>query len=241
MLGVALVGYGKMGRQVEAKIKETKDIECVAIVSPSRTKTLDEVRAEIDVIIDFSHPDNLVMIGEYAKKHNIPIVIATTGYEQAQIDYINELAGSVPVVYAANFSLGVTVMTRVVSQLAELLASDFDIEIIETHHNQKLDAPSGTAKMLLEAVDPAEEYSRVYGRKGDCKRKKEIGIHAIRAGNIAGKHTVLFAGEDETLEITHTATSKQIFANGAIKAARYAVTRPPGLYNMNHVLFKGEE
>jgi 4-hydroxy-tetrahydrodipicolinate reductase len=181
------------------------------------------------------------MIGEYAKAKDLPVVIATTGYDETQIGYINDLSKSVPVVYAANFSLGVTVMTKIASQLGELLSGDFDIEIIETHHNQKLDAPSGTAKMLLEAVDPNEEYSRVYGREGDSKRKREIGIHAIRGGNIAGKHTVLFAGEDETLEITHTATSKQIFANGAIKAAIFAIGKPPGLYNMNHVLFKGEE
>lgn len=240
MIKVALVGYGKMGRQVEMKIKESENVSCVGIVDPTASdmaKTLDELKNDFNVIIDFSHPDNLEMIGGFAKSNNVAVVIATTGYEEAQIKYIKELSEFIPVVYTANFSLGITVMTKLVTQMSEALSDAFDIEIIEMHHNQKIDAPSGTAKMLMKAVDPDDEYIKVFGRQGYSKRKKEIGVHAIRGGNISGTHTVLFAGEDETLEITHKANSKQIFANGAIKAAMFASENSPGLYDMNDVLF----
>ena len=240
MLRVALVGYGKMGRQVEQKIRETPGIELVGIVdpkAPEQANTLNELEGSFDVIIDFSHPDNLDMIGHYAEDHPAALVVATTGYSESQIDFIKRLAGKVPIVFTANFSLGITVMARVLEQMGSALSDSFDIELIEKHHNQKLDSPSGTAKMLVNAVDPGKTFFRTFGREGNGKRQKEIGIHAIRGGNIVGEHTVLFAGEDEILEITHKATSKQVFANGAVRAAQFVAGQTPGLYDMNDVLF----
>lgn len=246
MLKIALIGSGKMGRQVLQKIREAEDLECVGVVTarapdlpgqPLIASSLEEIPGKFDVIIDFSYPERLEMISEYVRHNPVALILATTGYKEPQIHLVRRLAERVPVVYTANFSMGIAVMARVLSQIKETLPQDFDIEIIEKHHNQKLDAPSGTAKMLVRAMDPSKEYKRMYGRRGDARRGKEIGIHAIRGGTMAGEHTVIFAGEDETLEITHTASSKQIFANGALQAARFVVEQPPGLYDMNHVLF----
>lgn len=142
-----------------------------------------------------------------------------------------------PVVYTSNFSLGITIFQQILKQITPVLRDAFDIEMIEKHHNRKLDAPSGTAKMLLAAIEEGKEYKKVYGREGFGKRGEEIGIHSIRAGSIAGEHTVLFAGEDEILEITHRAGSNRIFANGAVLAALFAAGQKPGLYNMSDVLF----
>ena len=142
-----------------------------------------------------------------------------------------------PVVFSANYSLGINVMKRVVAEITPILEDAFDIEIIEKHHNKKLDAPSGTAKMLLAAADGENKYEHVFGREGNRKRGKEIGVHALRCGTIAGEHTVIYAGNDEILEIKHTALSKKIFASGAIKAAAFAAGAKPGFYTMEDVLF----
>lgn len=246
MLRIVLIGSGKMGRQVLQKIREAGEIECVGVVSartpdlpgqPAIYQRLADVPGQFDVIIDFSYPERLEMIADYVKQHPVALVLATTGYKEAQIRIVRELADRVPVVYTANFSMGIAIMARVLAQIKETLPEGFDIEVIEKHHNQKVDSPSGTAKMLVKAMDPGKEYKRIYGRKGDGRRGREIGIHAVRGGTIAGEHTVIFAGEDETLEITHSASSKQIFANGALQAARFVAEQSPGLYDMNHVLF----
>lgn len=240
MIKVALVGYGKMGKLVEQKINNTNGMECVGVLDPKIPELQGSLSdmGPIDAIIDFSHPDNLKVVGTYAENHPVALVFATTGYSEEQIDYIKKLSTKNPVVYTANCSLGVTVLAKVLGEIGKVLSDTFDIEIIEKHHNQKLDSPSGTAKMLVDAVDPEKEFTRVYGREGNGKREKEIGIHAIRGGNIVGEHTVIFAGEDEILEFSHIANSKQIFANGAVRAAKYAVSQSPGLYNMNNVLFE---
>ncbi|MDD4584025.1 MAG: 4-hydroxy-tetrahydrodipicolinate reductase [Eubacteriales bacterium] len=239
MIKVALVGTGKMGELIRQKIEDTDGIYFVGAMDPMNPEADHSLTqlGSFDVIIDFSHPDNLKSIGAYAEKHRVPLVIATTGFSNDQILYIKKLAENMPVVYTANCSLGITVLTKVLEEIGQVLSQDFDIEIIEKHHNKKLDAPSGTAKMLAAAVDPHKEYAQNFGRSGNGKREKEIGIHAVRGGNIVGEHTVIFAGEDEILELTHKAGSKQIFANGALKAARFAVNQPPGLYDMNDVLF----
>lgn len=240
-LNIGLVGYGRMGRLVEETIVKTHGVQCVGIVSPEHNSDLNQISEKLDVIIDFSHPSNLAMIASYAEKNATPVVFATTGYAAEQVDEIEHLAEKVPVIYTANFSLGITVFQQVLRQITPVLRDAFDIEIIEKHHKMKLDSPSGTAKMLLQAVEEGREYKKIYGREGFGKRGDEIGIHSVRGGTIAGEHTVLFAGEDEILEITHQAHSRQIFATGAVLAAKFAAERKfPGLYDMNDVLFKKE-
>ncbi|MBR0598942.1 4-hydroxy-tetrahydrodipicolinate reductase [Sinanaerobacter chloroacetimidivorans] len=234
---IAIVGYGKMGKLIKKTIEESKDMECVGVASPEESKDLTDLPSDFDAIIDFSHPDNLSGILSYVEKNPKAVVIATTGFTEEQIRSIEALSQKVPVVYTANFSLGVTVFQQVLKQITPILRDTFDIEIIEKHHRLKLDAPSGTAKMLLSAIDENNEREKVYGREGNSKRKEEIGIHSIRGGTIVGEHTVLFTGDDEVFEITHQAHSKQIFANGAVVAAKFAVKQEPGLYDMNDVLF----
>jgi len=234
---IAIVGYGKMGQLLKKTIDEAQDLECVGIISSKHRKDLCEIEEDIDVIIDFSNPANLNKIGSYVENNPVALVLATTGYSENQTKYVEKLATKVPVVFTANFSLGITILQQVVKQTAPILKDSFDIEIIEKHHNLKLDAPSGTAKLLLKALDEDQNFERVYGREGNKKRSKEIGIHTIRGGTIVGEHTVIFAGQDEILEFTHQAHSKQIFVNGAIKAARFGVEQQPGLYDMTNVLF----
>lgn len=234
---IAVVGYGMMGQLIKAKIDSESDMECMCIINSENTKNLFDNKLDLDVIVDFSHPDNLKMIGSYVEHNPTSLVIATTGYSEEQIMYIKELSMKVPIVYTSNFSLGITVVQQILKQITPILQDTFNIELIEKHHNQKLDAPSGTAKMLLNAIDEQMVYERVHGRMGNQKRSKEIGIHAIRGGTIVGEHTVMFAGQDEIIEITHKAHSKQIFVNGALRAARFVVEQQPGLYDMNNVLF----
>lgn len=233
---VALVGYGVMGQVVEKKLLE-KGHEIVGIISLGMKENLTEISEKIDVIIDFSHPNNLNMILEYVKKTNTPLVVATTGYSDVQIARIKETSKAHPIVYTANFSLGITVFEEVLRQISPILEDNFDIEVIEKHHNKKIDAPSGTAKMLVDAIDPDHQYERVYGRVNESKRNKEIGVHAIRGGSIVGEHSVIFAGEDEVFEIKHEAHSKFIFASGAVRAAEFIKDKPSGIYNMHDVLF----
>lgn len=233
---VALVGYGAMGQLVEKKLVAGGH-SVVGIVSLGMLDDLAQIQEAFDVIIDFSHPSYLEMILDYVKKNNTPLVVATTGYTQAQIDAILACAKEHPVVYTANFSLGITVFEEVLKQITPILEDSFDIEVIEKHHNKKVDAPSGTAKMLVQAMNEDKRYAEVNGRVGMSKRGKEIGIHAIRGGTIVGEHSVIFAGEDEVFEIKHEAHSKNIFVNGAIKAALFIVGKDAGLYNMNDVLF----
>lgn len=232
---VAIMGKGAMGK-VLADLAIEKGHELAGIVEPMDDETLEDVGG-CDVVIDFSHPANLDMVTEYCRAHQVPAVIATTGFDPDQEEQIRSLAMEVPVVFSANFSLGINIMKRVIAEITPILEDNFDIEIIEKHHNKKLDSPSGTAKMLLSAADPAGKYDHVYGREGNRKRAHEIGIHAIRGGTIAGEHEVIYAGTDEIIEIKHTALSKKIFAAGAIKAAEYTQTRGAGFHTMEDVLF----
>jgi len=236
-MNVAVVGYGTMGKVLEGVLEEQVGITCVGAVEPQRGETLSDLRDKIDVIIDFSNPINLKMIEEFVALKPCAVVIATTGYTSEQTARVTAMAQKIPVVFAANFSLGVTVMKRVLAEITPILEGNFDMEMVEKHHNKKLDAPSGTAKMLVNAMNPAGAYELVYGREGNGKRGKEIGIHALRGGTIAGEHTAIYAGEDEILEIKHTALSKKIFAVGAVKAAIYACGKKAGLYDMENVLF----
>jgi 4-hydroxy-tetrahydrodipicolinate reductase len=202
--------------------------------------TYDQCQEDADVIIDFSHFSAFDGIFGFAKKRKIPIVIATTSLTEENQKTIEAGAKDFPVFKTANMSLGINVIAQALRQIAGTLEEGFDIEIIEKHHNKKVDAPSGTAILLADAVNDGLNAKKryTYGRHGrDCKRTEdELGIHAIRGGTIAGEHTVLFAGNDELIEIKHTALSKKVFANGAVTAARFLVAQKPGLYSMDDVI-----
>lgn len=240
-MNIALVGYGKMGREIEALIEQQPDLALCGVVDPDRYPTPRSVPGPVDVMMDFSYPGNLPGLLACARENHTPLVIGTTGYTPEQVSLIEQAAMSAPIVFSANYSMGVCVMRWVLSQLSHLVMDKFDVEIVETHHNQKADAPSGTAKMLLAALDPTGSYTPVYGRSGLSKRgEREIGVHAIRGGTVAGEHQVLFLGEDEVLEIRHSAASRRIFARGALYAARFAARQKPGLYTMEDVLWEEE-
>lgn len=237
---VGILGGGAMG-QVLARMTEEKDgFRLAGVVEPLSGGRPEDLEAP-DLLIDFSNPANLEMLADFCRDRACPAVIATTGYGPEQIEKIESLSGEVPVVFSANYSLGVNVMKRVLMEITPILKDAFDMEIVEAHHNKKLDAPSGTAKMLLEAMDGDGRYEHVFGRCGNRRRGREIGVHALRGGTVAGTHTVLFAGEDEILELTHKAGSRKIFGAGALKAAAFAAARAAegrtGLYTMEQVLF----
>ncbi len=201
--------------------------------------SLNDVKEKVDVIIDFSAPASLPAILEYAVKNNVPAILCATGYTAEDEKTVLEASKSVPLFRSANMSLGVNVLIDLVKKASAVLGDKFDIEIIEKHHNQKVDAPSGTALMLANAVkEVLPEKFYVNGREGlvGKRTKDEIGIHAIRGGNIVGEHDVIFAGENETITLTHHAQDRGVFANGAIKAGEFIIGKKPRLYNMTDVI-----
>ena len=237
---IAVIGNGRMGRMIDAVCAQDDAIEVAGFVGPGACAGLEEI-AEIDAAVDFSYPGNLQGLLDNAVSRRLPLVIGTTGLSSEQGDAIRAAASVIPIVWANNFSTGVTVLTRLARMAAEALSGEFDIEITETHHGKKEDAPSGTAKMLLSAVDPQGEYAVVNGREGrPGKRGHEIGMHALRGGTVAGEHSVHFFGQMEEIELRHRADSREIFARGALRAARFAVQAKPGLYDMEDVLFGGK-
>ena len=250
MINVIIHGCnGRMGQAVAAAAAADPTIQVAAGVDKFPDKennpfpaygSLEECSEDADVIIDFSIPAALPNLLDYAVNRNIPVVIATTGFSNDDFGLIGKASQSIPVFQSANMSLGVNVMLELAKNDALAIGSLFDIEIIEQHHNQKLDSPSGTAYALADAINETLLNSKnyVYGRfsKHDKRSKSEIGIHAVRGGTIPGEHTVLFAGNDEVLKITHTAFSRRIFALGALNACKYVVTKQPGLYNMKDML-----
>ena len=203
-------------------------------------KSAEEIRETADVIIDFSHPSALDGILKLAKAKNIPVVLATTGYTENEIKKIKEAAKEIPVFFTFNFSLGVNLLVALSKKAAAVLGNDFDIEIVEKHHNQKLDAPSGTAIMLANALNSVFDDKMMYEYDRHSKRakraKNEIGIHSVRGGTIVGEHDVNFEGRDEVIPLSHSAGSKQVFAAGSVKAAKFIVGKEPGMYDMNDVI-----
>ena len=193
-----------------------------------------------DVIIDFSHPSALDMLLEYCLSTGTPVVIATTGFSDEQIAKIKAAAEQIPVFFSFNMSLGINLLASLAKTAAKLLGGQFDIEIVEKHHNQKIDAPSGTAIMLGNAVNSAldEKYHFEYDRHSKrMKRDKyEIGMHAIRGGTIVGEHDVIFVGRDEVITLSHSAASKEVFAVGAVNAAVFLAKQSAGLYDMSDVI-----
>jgi 4-hydroxy-tetrahydrodipicolinate reductase len=233
-----VVGYGAMGKVISTMLGDelafNVAVEC-------ETKTLNDAKIDFDCIIDFSNPANLEMIIDYVSKTKKPVVFATTGYTEEQIKKIEELSKIAPVLRSANISLGVILLNRLVKEVTPILKDSFDIEVVEAHHNKKVDSPSGTAKMLLKSITDETGYKVVAGRDGYSPRSKiEVGIHSLRGGTIVGEHEVLFCGEDEILSLKHSAHSKKIFAVGAIKAAKWLTSQAPGYYDMEDVLFGGK-
>ena len=233
---VALVGYGAMNKLVEEELI-SKGHSISGIVALDKLSDIKEIDKPFDIVIDFSSPSLLDMNLDYCIKNKKALVIATTGYTEEQRKKIFDASKLIPICYTANFSLGVTVLKRVVAEMSEILKNDFDIEIVEKHHNKKVDAPSGTALALLEAIDPNNEFKHVFGRNGYSKREHEIGINAVRGGTIVGEHSIIFAGTDEVLEFKHEAFSKKIFSKGAVKAAEYILGKEPKIYTMEDILF----
>ena len=234
---IILCGYGKMGVMLEGLALESDDMEILGVVHPGLYESALDVPGKTDLIVDFSYPGNLEGILARAARDGAALVIGTTGFSPEQLAQIRAASEGLRVMHSSNYSVGVAVLKRAVALVAPALKDSFDIEIVETHHNQKVDAPSGTAKMLLKAVDPDDSFDHVYGREGITgARGREIGIHALRGGTVAGEHSVFFFGGDETLEFRHTAASRRIFANGAMRAARWVIDQPAGLYSMDDVL-----
>lgn len=238
---------GHMGRAVLAQAREMGvDVVGGIDVMPSPDPSVpvyasfDDAPVMGDVIVDFSRPASLDALLRYAVKNGIPAVIATTGFDDAQLAAIDEAARKVALFRSANMSVGVALIRQLARKAAEVLGDTFDVEIVEAHHNRKLDAPSGTALMLYDAVKSAydEEPKLVGGRYGrDCKRQKgEIGIHAIRGGTVTGEHEVCFFGPMERIKITHSAENRAVFAAGALKAASFLCTKAPGMYTMDDVV-----
>ena len=232
---VCVVGYGAMGKIVADLLGDELS---TVVALECENKKLEDTDGDFDCIIDFSSPNNLDMIYNYANKYNKPVVFATTGYTNEQLFKIKELSRYVPVLQSANFSLGINLLNRIVKLITPILKDDFDIEIVEAHHHNKVDAPSGTAKMLLNSVKDATGFNEVNGRVGNSLRKpNEIGVHAIRGGSLVGEHDVMYCGLDEVITLKHSAYSKSVFAVGAIKAARFLVDQEIGFYTMDDVLF----
>lgn len=239
---------GKMGHAVRRVVKASENAEIIAgyDIIPDSPRDfpvftdLAKVPERPDVIVDFSHPSLTDGILDFAKVNNIPAVICTTGLSTDQLSRIEYEARFIPIFFSANMSLGVNLIMNLAVKAAKILESNFDIEIIEKHHNQKLDAPSGTALALADAISEAVSYAPeyVYDRHSVRKKrdKREIGIHALRGGTIVGEHSIIFAGNDEVIEIKHSAASKEVFAVGAVRAAEFLKDKESGLYSMADLL-----
>lgn len=250
MIRIGLSGcLGTMGQIISDLIEQQDGVELVFGID-KRAGEIDvlypvfslpkEVNLSCDVIIDFSNAGNVDDLIDYCISNQVAAVIATTGLSEKQEEKIKEAARIIPIFRSANTSLGINVLLDLVKKATSILSDNFDIEIIEKHHNKKVDAPSGTALMIADAIneelDNSMEYK--YGREGKSAKREgnEIGIHAIRGGTIPGEHTVIFAGLDEIVEVKHTALSKNIFASGAVKAAKFIVNKENGLYKMENLM-----
>jgi 4-hydroxy-tetrahydrodipicolinate reductase len=251
MINILLSGCsGQMGRVITELIDSADDV-CIAAgfdIAPNEFSypvysNLSELKEDIDVIIDFSNPKVFDPVMDFAAENKIPVVIATTGLTDEQKNRIEIESKSSPVFFASNMSLGINLLLELAKKATEVLENSFDVEIIEKHHNKKIDSPSGTAITIAETIKDTmkKDAEFVYDRHSVRKKRdtNEIGIHAVRGGTIVGEHSIIFAGTDEVIEIKHNAHSKKVFATGAINAARYMYKKGPGFYGMNDML-KGQ-
>ena len=233
---VLITGYGRMGRLIEDTLVKAGD-EIAGWIDIENVENLNSDKKIADVIMDFSNPSLTDTVVAYAARTETPLLSGTTNMTEEQHQLLAELAKKVPVIWASNYSLGINLFMHILPQVKAALP-DWDIEITETHHNKKVDAPSGTAKSLADVIDPEGEYERVYGRSGNCgeRTSREIGMHALRGGTVAGTHEVHFFGPDEEVCLTHRASSRQIFVAGAIAAAKKLAGREPGLYTFDELV-----
>lgn len=236
---IVLIGRGRMGSLIRTTAQGQGD-QIVTAFGREDLGALGKLEKCADVVMDFSQPGALDTVAAYVKRTGTPLLSGVTGYTPEQLAALRALGEYVPVLWSANFSLGIAVLYRALRTAAAALGPDFDVEITETHHRRKADAPSGTAKLLLEAVDPDGTLTPVYGREGRPGERSgtEVGVHALRGGTVAGTHTVYFLGPDEELEFTHRAASRQIFVNGALRMARILTAMPKGVYDTQSILFK---
>ena len=249
MTNITICGAnGKMGRVISSVIKDRTDCTVISGVDLNTEKYGDfEIYGKVkdlpvkpDVIIDYSHPSCLNDLLEYCLSTGTAIVIATTGYNEEQIEAIKKAAEQIPVFFTFNMSLGINLLCKLAKTAAEVLGGQFDIEILEKHHNQKIDAPSGTAIMLANSINEVldNKYQYVYDRHSQRKKreKNEIGMHSVRGGTIVGEHDIIFAGRDEVITLSHSAASKEVFAVGSVNAAVFLAQCPEGLYDMASLL-----
>ncbi|EKQ57035.1 MULTISPECIES: 4-hydroxy-tetrahydrodipicolinate reductase [unclassified Clostridium] len=248
MIKIVLNGCsGKMGKMITECAAKFKGVEIIAGIDkyPSNAsypifETIQDLNIDYDVLLDFSRADALHDLLEITEKTNKPLVICSTGFTQEDLALIDEKSKSLKLFRSGNMSFGINLINSVLKKITPMLYGNFDIEIIEKHHNQKVDAPSGTAIMLADSIKNSIKDSTkyIYGREGNSKREEsEIGIHAVRGGAIIGDHDVIFAGSGEVIELTHKAISREVFAVGALKACEYMATvTNPGLYDMNDVI-----
>ncbi len=238
MINVLINGFeGRMGQEVYKQIKLSDKFQCIAGID--KNSNINEITEIIDVIIDFSTPIATFNILKYAKVHHIPIVIATTGFSEDELEIIKDYSKELPIFKSSNMSYETNLMISIVSKIAKELKHS-DIEIVETHHRNKVDSPSGTALMIADSINKSLDNSMHYEFDRHSKKaprdKTEIGIHSLRGGTEVGKHSVFFFGENESLEISHTVTSRSVFASGALKAAEFIINKPAGLYDMNDLI-----
>lgn len=248
MIRIVLNGCGgKMGKMVTECAKNFKNVEIVAGIdkfgcesSYPVFKSTDELNVEYDVLLDFSRADALDDLLALTEKTKKPLVICSTGFSDEQVELIKEKSKTLPLFRSGNMSVGINLINALLRKVAPILYGNYDIEIIEKHHNQKVDSPSGTALLLADTIKEsiADATYYVHGRNGQKKREKaEIGIHAVRGGSIVGDHEVIFAGSGEVIELSHKAISREVFAVGALKACTFmANVTEAGLYNMDDVL-----
>lgn len=230
---------GRMGLAI-SEIAEANDVAIVSACDSgdNPAKNIDQC----EVVIDFSIREVTLEIAKLAVANKLPLVIGTTGHsDDIRKEIIDTVKTKIPVVWAGNFSVGVNALNYLTKKAATILGDSFEPEVLEMHHHHKKDAPSGTAERLIEILQSAYDFGKsevVHGRQGlvGARPRKEIGVHAIRGGDIVGEHTVYFCGEGERIELTHRATDRKIFAQGALRAARWAVGKAPGIYNMENVL-----
>ena len=240
---------GRMGQVVTALCREDAEVQVVAGIDISDHirneypvfQQIEDCDVEADVIIDFASAAAVDALLSYSVEHQIPVVLCTTGLSEAQNEAVRETSGKVAVLKSANMSLGINMLMDLLKKAAKVLApAGFDMEIVEKHHNQKLDAPSGTALALADSLNEALDNAYVYQYDRTKERKKrdkqEIGIQSVRGGSIVGEHEVIFAGTDEVITFTHTAYSRSIFAKGAIEAAKFLSGKPAGYYDMQDVI-----
>lgn len=246
-MNVLVYGFGLMGKKVAQAVRSHEKMNLVGVVSPvfdeeinePMYSSIEECHEKVDAIIDFSHPNNLEEILKYGVSHHTPLVIATTGYNEQQLLKIEEASSQIPIFQSYNTSFGISMLIKIVKEVAkEFYEQGYDIEITEKHHNKKIDAPSGTAKLLYDVIhEDIDESKPVYDRSEihHKRERNEIGIQSVRAGTIFGEHSILFAGHDEVIELSHMALSKEVFVQGAISACLAIAEKENGLFTLKNL------